>query len=166
MKRILPSLFLSGLGLLCGASLLAAPAKAQRLEIGIDRHGVRVGGEVQLGGPRGPVLRIGGREDCAPEYCHEHVRYELRRVRVWVPGCERVEHVPARWGWRRDACGRMERVLISPAYDRVVQEPGRWEWREERVAVPCRCSEPVCGGRDDDRRWRRSRHDDRDHHDD
>ena len=121
------------LGVLLAAGGLVAPAAAQRLHIGIDRGGVHVGGEVQIGGRRGPVVSFG--EGRVP---YDQVRYETQRVRVWVPGCQRIEHVPARWGWRRDACGRLVRVCISPAYDRVVQEPGHWEWRDECVPVRSR----------------------------
>ncbi|MBI5851850.1 MAG: hypothetical protein HZB39_12620 [Planctomycetes bacterium] len=111
------------------AGALHAPAAAQQIQVGFDRRGVHIGASVQFG-PR-----------CIPQPrwdtpC-EHACWEVRRVQVWVDGCERIEHVPARWGWRRDSCGRMVRMQISPAYDRVVREPGRWGWREERVAVPC-----------------------------
>ncbi len=117
------------LGVLFTTAGAAAPLSAQQLHIGFDRHGVSVGGTVQIGGHRGPILRIGDRD------CDEPVRYECRTVRVWVPGCRHIEHVPAQYGWVRDRCGRLEWTCIAPAYDRVVEEPGHWEWREERVPV-------------------------------
>ncbi len=96
---------------------LAASLPAQRLHI---TPSVRIG----LGGIQ---VELGS---CAPRS-----RYQTVRERVWVPGCERVVHVPARFAWRRDACGRMTRVCIEPAHTRIVREPGRYAWRERRVPV-------------------------------
>ena len=121
---------------LLAAGALHAPAAAQQIRVGFDRRGVNIGASVQFGSRYLPQPRWESHRD--------HVRWEVRQVRVWVDGCERIEHVPARWGWRRDSCGRMVRVQISPEYDRVVREPGRWEWREERVAVPCSCRDRHC----------------------
>jgi hypothetical protein len=113
--RILASLFV--------LASLAMPLAAQRLEIGFDRGGIDVRAALPLGGRCGPILQIGGRFGGCDDV---HV---CRSTRVWVPGCQRIEHIPARYGWRRDACGRMVQYCISPAYDRVIEEPGYWDWR-------------------------------------
>jgi hypothetical protein len=96
---------------------LASSVHAQRLHI---TPSLRIG----IGGLR---VELGS---CVP-----HGHYEVRRERVWVPGCERVVQVPARFAWRRDACGRRTRVCIEPARTRIVREPGRYEWRERRIFV-------------------------------
>ncbi|MDA0375284.1 MAG: hypothetical protein O2865_15985 [Planctomycetota bacterium] len=85
---------------------------------------------------RGPVLRIGlGGIQVELGSCAPRGHYESRMERVWVPGCERVVQVPARFAWRRDSCGRRTRVCVEPARTRIVREPGRYEWRERRVFV-------------------------------
>jgi len=61
--------------------------------------------------------------------------WEVREVRVFVPGQRRVVHVPAEYGWRLDACGHRVRFVVRAAYDRVIEEPGRWEVRRQRVWV-------------------------------
>lgn len=109
-----------------------AEAPAQHVSIGIGRGGVQLRVGTHDYGYRG------SRRHHVPPVVRSHQRgcWQTHRERVWVAGCERVVHVPARYAWRRDACGRMVRVCVRPAYDRVVREPGRWEWRERRVWVP------------------------------
>jgi hypothetical protein len=109
------------LGLCLGiATLLLGPVAlpAQHISIGFGSPRVAVRASLDLG-PR-----------------VHHGRWVLQRERVWVPGCRRLIHVPARWGYRYDSCGRRVRVLISPARERIVEEPGHWEWRTRRVWVP------------------------------
>lgn len=96
-------------------------ASAQRVSFDFARGGVR--------------LHIGGGHDARVGHEPRGGHWELRRERVYVEGCEHIEHVPAVYEWRRDACGRMVRVCVQPAYDRVVREPGHYEWRETRVWV-------------------------------
>ncbi|MGA1606333.1 MAG: hypothetical protein ACO4CT_05070 [Planctomycetota bacterium] len=111
-------MFLRSIALFVFAGVtLAGSAHAQHLHITPSLR-------VDLGGLR---VELGS---CAPRG-----HFQTVRERVWVPGCERVVHVPARFAWRRDACGRRTRVCVEPARTRIVREPGRFEWRERRVFV-------------------------------
>ena len=104
----------------------AESASAQRVSFDVARGGVR--------------LHIGGGHDARPAPTSRHGgHWEVRRERVWVDGCEHIEHVPAVYEWQRDRCGRLVRICVQPAYDRVVREPGRWEYRDQQVWIPhCR----------------------------
>ncbi len=59
----------------------------------------------------------------APDPCR-HGHWEIRRVRVWVPG---------HWEIVIDRCGTRTRAWRG----------GYHEWRRERVWVPCRCCGPA-----------------------
>jgi hypothetical protein len=128
-----------GSALALGAVFSSLPA--QGVSLGIGRGGID--------------LRIGGDHRPPPACPPEHGHWEIRRERVWIEGCERIVEVPARYAWSRDACGRMVRVCVRPAYHRVVREPGRWDWVERRVFVPHRGSAGWPGRDGDDRRPRR-----------
>ena len=62
---------------------------------------------------------------------HFHVVSE----RVWVPGPRRRVYMPARYGYRYDACGRRVRYCIVQAHYSIVQDPGCWEIQRRRVWV-------------------------------
>ncbi len=111
--------------LLIGAVLLgtAVPAVAQigfRVSFGGHHHGRSF--QVSLGSG-----------SYRAHHSHHSVQCVDTWVRVWVPGCERRVYVPARYGYRRDACGHRVRYCIAPAHYRLVREPGRWEYRRQSV---------------------------------
>ncbi|MBK8974550.1 MAG: hypothetical protein IPM29_01355 [Planctomycetes bacterium] len=137
------SLFLVGVGV---ALVTGLPAqRAPRVDVGgtveFGRGRVEVG--VSLGGDRGglhqptPAAPILHGEDagCLPEFGETGYWREVRE-RVWVPGVERVVYVPARYEYRRDACGRLVRILVEPERHQIVCEPGYFEWRVRREWVP------------------------------
>ncbi len=66
------------------------------------------------------------------------VRYEPVTERVWVDGYYNDVHVPARWGFRYDSCGRRIRYCISPARIERVWVPGRWVTKTRYVRVSSR----------------------------
>ncbi len=66
---------------------------------------------------------------------HGGLGFRYVNERVWVPGLQRRVYVPARYGYRQDACGLRVRYCIVPAHYEIVQDPGRWEYRRRRVWV-------------------------------
>jgi hypothetical protein len=122
-------------------AFLAPDAGAQRISIGIGKHGHKGGisAGITFGAPHcePPVF-------CAPVHCAPRPvwipgHYENVERRVYVPGCARQVYVPAVYGDRtwRDYCGRLhvERVQTCPATWRTVQDPGHWQCVTERVWV-------------------------------
>lgn len=108
---------------------LAAASPAQfRIEgrIGSVTVGARFGDECR------PVLRVRG-DHCSKPRGHFHTVTE----QVWVPGHWQEEHVPARWGWVCDPCGRRRWVVLEPEHCHRVWVEGRYESRTRRVWVPC-----------------------------
>ncbi|MEO0480350.1 MAG: hypothetical protein AAF196_12790 [Planctomycetota bacterium] len=81
----------------------------------------------------------------SPRTGHSDGYWRTVRERVWVPGTRRVVHVPARYDWRYDSCGRRVRVCVQPAGTRVIQNPGCYQYQTRRVWVPAR--RPVVGPR-------------------
>jgi hypothetical protein len=79
--------------------------------------------------------RIGSCEPVryAPHRGHVYAGYE----RVWVPGCYRVEHVPATYGWVYDLCGHRAWGIVTPACTRRVYVPGCWETRPRHYRGRC-----------------------------
>ena len=124
---------------------LAAMAPAQfRIEGSLGRH-VQVG--VQLGAQcapafRGPVLRDpvqrdhGRGRDC-DDRSSRRGHWETVCEQVWVEGYWHEEHVPARYGWVTDHCGRRQWVMLEPARCQRTWVPGRYETRHRRVWVRC-----------------------------
>lgn len=127
---------------------LAAMAPAQfRIEGSIGRH-VQVG--VQVAAPRAPVLRAPAGHDHGHGRSHDrgrgwdrddrssrHGRWETVCEQVWVDGYWHEEHVPARYGWVTDHCGRRNWVMLEPARCQRTWVPGRYETRHRRVWVRC-----------------------------
>lgn len=107
---------------------LAAGAQAQELSLRIGKSGKHGSFELAIG--------RGAPAHCEPARLWVPGRYETRCERVWVPGCERREWVPACYGWRVGPCGERYRVLVREGYWRTVREPGRYETREVSVWVP------------------------------
>lgn len=70
---------------------------------------------------------------------HRHGARCWRTVveRVRLPGRYEAVFVPARYEWRRDACGRLVRVLVEPAHHERRWVPGHWTHRQRRVLI-CR----------------------------
>lgn len=124
---------------------LAAMAPAQfRIEGSLGRH-VRVG--LQVAANCAPVVHGHGdrgrdrdrRDDryrCDDRSSHRG-RWETVCDQVYIEGYWREEHVPARYGWICDPCGRRHWGVIEPAHCQKVWVPGRYETRSRRVWVRC-----------------------------
>ncbi len=133
--------------LLIGAVLLgmAVPAVAQigfQVSFGGRHHGRNL--QISIGSrhhqdhhdgwhQRGRHQR--GRHHRGRRHRHVGLGFGYVNERVWVPGPQRRVYVPARYGYRRDACGLRVRYCIVPAHYQIIQEPGTWEYRRQRLWV-------------------------------
>ncbi len=124
--------------LLCACALGAGAraTSAQVLRVSVGGDGFRA--ELGLGRGYAPAVRPRYAPVVAPAGSWQEVRRQ-----VWVPAArQRVWQEPC-YAERRDACGRLVRVLVRAGGWCWVETPGHLEWRTERVWVPG----PVCGPR-------------------
>lgn len=125
--------------LLCACALGAGAraTSAQVLHVSVGGDGFRA----ELGfGRRAYAPPV--RPRCAPVVAPSGSWQEVRR-QVWVPAARERVWQEARYEERRDACGRIVRVLVRPGGWCWVERPGHLEWRTERVWVPG----PICAPR-------------------
>lgn len=123
---------------------LAASAPAQIQVEGRLGRRVHVAAQIGTPSPR-PVVRSVVRTVASPRdhghrehrhghrgHDHGHRRHHHHQAHhhvVWVPGCFRIETVPARYGWLVDACGHRYWGVVQPACERRVWVPGHFETR-------------------------------------
>ena len=123
-------------------ALSAPDAQAQRLSIGIGKHGhhgsINFSAGINFGLPLcNAPIRVTPPNCAPPVWLPGH--YENIERKVFVPGCVRQEYVPPVYEERywRDYCGRVhvERIQTCPATWRTVQDPGTWKCVTERVWI-------------------------------
>lgn len=125
---------------------LAAAAPAQiRLDGILGRH-IQVGVQVSSGRSHAepvPVRvperhgRNRSRTDRGRDDGRGHGHWQTVSEQVHIPGYWHDEYAPARYGWLRDACGRLVWGVVQPACSRRVWVPPRCETMTRQVWVRC-----------------------------
>jgi len=119
---------------------MAVPAAAQigfRVSFGDRHHGRNL--QISIGSRSHQHHHDGrgqrGRRDRGRRHRKVGLGFRYVNERVWVPGPQRRVYVPARYGYRYDACGRRVRYCIVQAHYQVVQDRGCWKYRRRQVWV-------------------------------
>ena len=108
------------------------PARAQHVSLSLGRETRHSSFSLNIGWP----FRRPSYTNCEPRRVWVAGHYETRVDRVWVNGCSHEAWVPARFEWRRDACGRAIRICVRAGSWTTVTDPGHYEARNVEVWVP------------------------------